>query len=105
MSRLIMNFPRDLMVDHRNHNTLDNQRCNLRVCTNIQNQQNKKRKINIGSKYKGIHFYKQCKKWQAKIKYNKRQLFLGYFDKEINAAKAYDKKAKELFGEFAFTNF
>lgn len=91
-------------TDHRNHNGLDNWRCNMRVCTHSQNQHNQ-RKQNGTSKYKGVSWYKRDKKWRVCIQINERRICIGYFDNEIDAAKAYDTKAKELFGEFAYCNF
>ncbi len=57
------------------------------------------------SKYKGVIRVKRDRKWQATIQANRRKLSLGAFDDEIEAAVAYDRKAKELFGEFAYLNF
>lgn len=88
--------------DHKNGNGLDNRRQNLRKCTNAQNIQNQKIRLNGTSKYKGV--YKQNKRWRAVITYNRLPILLGYFNNEIDAAKAYDMKAKELFGEFARLN-
>lgn len=94
-------------TDHQNHNGLDNREYNLRVCTQFQNNCNRLPTGGI-SKYKGVtrQRYKHYKsKWKASIKYNRKIIYLGYFENEIEAAKAYDKKAKELFGEFAYLNF
>lgn len=92
------------MVDHINGNGLDNRRCNLRICTGTQNQQN--RKIQHGtSEFKGVHWNKRSEKWQSQIKFNKKRRHLGCFNSETEAAKAYDRAAKNLFGEFARPNF
>ena len=104
MSRVIMDAPKDKQVDHRNHDTLLNCRYNLRLCTNAQNHYNQ-RSRGGASKYKGVYFYKPTRKWQGQIKCNYKKQHLGYFDTEIEAAKAYDAKAIELFGEFARLNF
>lgn len=90
-------------IDHINRNTLDNQRSNLRLCTNSQNQMNMKSKTG-SSKYKGVNWHKQHKKWQSRIQFNKRQINLGYFDIEIEAAIAYNQAALKYFGEFARLN-
>ena len=107
MHRVILNAPKGLVVDHINHNTLDNRRKNLRLCTWAQNNQNRRpsKRKNKLSKYKGVSFYKKSKLYRALIWCNKKQYFLGYFKDETDAAKAYDKKARELFGEFAYLNF
>lgn len=90
-------------IDHINHNGLDNRRCNLRVCTHRQNGYNQTSKTG-SSKYKGVSWYKPYKKWESYIDTNGKRQKLGYFDNEIDAAKAYNDKAKELFGEFACLN-
>ena len=111
MHRIIMDAPRKLQVDHINHNTLDNRKQNLRLCTHRQNILNQKSHKVTSSKYKGVylnkHKYKNIvyKYWKAQIVINGEKIYLGYFKTENRAAKAYDKKAKELFGKFALTNF
>ena len=105
MHRLVTSAPPHLVVDHINHNGLDNRRLNLRLCTHAQNQKNTRPRSGGTSKYKGVHWEKTKKKFRAKIMYNRKSIHLGYFDDEIAAAKAYDKKAKELFGEYAYLNF
>jgi len=89
-------------VDHKDHNGLNNQKHNLRESTHAQNQMN--RNCYEGFKYKGVSYIK-LNKWRARIKFNQKQIHLGYFTDEIQCAKAYDIKAKELFGEFANLNF
>ncbi len=103
MHRLLLNAPGDLQVDHINGNGLDNRRFNLRLCTNAQNQHNCKAKGG-SSRYKGVCFIRTSDKWLASIRFNYKSRHIGYFVSEIEAAKAYDEKAKELFGEFAQTN-
>ncbi len=93
------------LSDHKNCNGLDNRKQNLRLCTHSQNHQNQKKKINTNNKYKGTSWQNRRKKWRARIQFNRKEIHLGCFDDEIEAAKAYDKAAKELFGEFAKTNF
>lgn len=104
MHRQITSCPQRLQTDHRNHNTLDNHRSNLRICTNAQNAMNKNGYKNHTSIFKGVSWYKATKQWQAQIKFNQKNIYLGYFNLEIDAAKAYNQKAKELFGEFALLN-
>jgi hypothetical protein len=105
MHRIVAGAPKGLLVDHINHNGLDNRKPNLRLCTSIQNQQNKRPRSGCTSKYKGVYWHKDRKKFCAKIHLNKKAIHIGYFKDEIEAAKAYDKKARELFGEFAYLNF
>jgi hypothetical protein len=104
MHRFIMKPPDQLDVDHIDSDGLNNQRLNLRLATKQQNQGNRRKITNGHSKYKGVTL-KRGKKWLAQIGINSRMTHLGYFDNEIDAAKAYDRKAKELFGEFAKLNF
>jgi len=92
MHRLIMDFPEGKEVDHINGNALDNRRNNLRIVTHAENCQNSsKRKGN----YKGVRLRKDRNKWIAQISKH----HIGYFNSEIEAAKAYNKKAIELFGK------
>jgi hypothetical protein len=100
MHRLIVNPPVGMFIDHINGDRLDNRKCNLRICTNIQNSHN--RKINNGRKYKGVCFERI--KWRAYIDVNKVRIHLGMFSSEIDAAKAYNEAAVKYFGEFARLN-
>ena len=105
MHRLLLNAQPDERTDHKNHNGLDNRRkTNLRICTDSQNHANEQSHIGM-SKFKGVVWYKRDQKWQAQIKLNRKCIYLGRFNDEVRAAKVYDKKAVELFGEFALTNF
>ncbi len=105
MHRIIMNAQKGQEVDHQDGDGLNNQRYNLRICTHIQNMQNMRKHKSNSSLYKGVCWAKSRKKWQVNIAVNKKFLFLGRFKSEIEAAKVYDQKAKELFGEFAYLNF
>lgn len=105
MHREIMMTPRELVCDHINRNGLDNRKSNLRNCTARENHLNVGARKGATSKYKGVYFNRRMKKWAACIKSGDRKIHLGYFKNEIDAARAYDKKAKELFGEFAYLNF
>lgn len=104
MHREIVKTPIELFTDHKDHNGLNNQKYNLRVCVRQKNNWNKRIQSNNTSGYKGVSWNKPMKKWQAYIRKDYRKLSLGYFDSLEDAAKEYDKKAIEYFGEFAETN-
>ena len=105
MHRVIVGARHGQDVDHKNNEaTLDNQRHNWRICTNSQNQMNAKKQIGCSSQYKGVCWNRQCGKWQARIKLNGKEIWLGYFDDEIEAARVYNEAAIEHFGEFARLN-
>ena len=105
--RMIMNPPKGKVVDHINKNTLDNRRSNLRICTQQNNTCNQKLYKSNTSGYKGVIEEKdgRKKKWRAEICCKKIKYYVGSFYNLEEAAKAYDKKALELFGEFAVFNF
>ena len=105
MHREIMDSPNGMEIDHINGNGLDNRKINLRVCTRSQNRQNSRKRTAKSSPFKGVDWYKRDLKWRARIKIKGLEIYLGVFESEIEAAEAYDKKAIELFGEFANTNF
>ncbi|MGD0596173.1 MAG: AP2 domain-containing protein [Sedimentisphaerales bacterium] len=94
------------LVDHRNTDSLDNRKANLRLATHSQNSCNSRRdKSNTYSRYRGVSFSKRKQKWFAAIRANGRKLWLGYFDSELAAARAYDEAAKKYHGEYATLNF
>jgi hypothetical protein len=106
MHNMLMRPPKGLEVDHRNGLGLDNQRHNMRYATRSQQCMNRHRgnKRKGTSKYKGVRWWKAGSRWQARIKVNQKEIHLGYFTQELDAALAYDKAALDLFGEFANTN-
>lgn len=105
MHSKVINVPPGLMTDHADGNGLNNSRSNLRICTTSQNQMNsKKQKRKCSSKYKGVYWSKIRNRWVAQIWMNGNRQHIGCFIKEEDAAIAYDKKALEIFGEFARTN-
>ncbi len=101
MHRLIAGAGDGEVVDHINHDKLDNRSENLRICSqkeNLQNQQSRRR-------YKGVFFLKNRKKcWQAAIVVNGKKQFLGNFYSQEEAARAYNEAAVEYFGEYACLN-
>jgi hypothetical protein len=105
MHHLVLPPPPGLLIDHHNHNGLDNRLTNLRPASHAQNVQNtRKQKPKSSSKYKGVDYVKATGKFRARIKIADRRLFLGSFISEIDAAVAYNNAAKQYFGEFACLN-
>ena len=92
-------------VDHRNRNGLDNQKANLRAATSSENGSNSKRSLRNTSGFRGVCWNKRSKKWQAAIRVNKSDIYIGVFSRKEAAAKAYDEFARRYHGEFATTNF
>jgi hypothetical protein len=105
LHQLIMGeVPEGMVIDHVNGDGLDNRRANLRFCTHAQNRQNQSKRIDGASPFKGVGWVEDRKKWRAFIKVEGRQKTLGYFDREEEAALAYDSEAREIFGDFARLN-
>ena len=105
MHRFIINAPKGRIVDHRNHESLDNRKFNLRFATHSQNCCNKKILKKGTSEYRGVSLIKKSNKWQAVIYYNGTRKHLGLFENQQDAAKAYDNAARIYHGEFAVLNF
>lgn len=97
----IMDPPPGMEVDHRNGDRLDNRRANLRICTHHQNSMNRVKKKTPWP-YKGVRINHSG--WQARIRHNGKEYHLGVYETAEEAARAYDNKALELFGEFARLN-
>ena len=96
-----------IKIDHEDHDGLNNQRHNLRVCTNQQNCGNQKKCKSKGnsSRYKGVSWKTTRNCWVAQICFKGNKKHLGYFTAERSAAIAYDRAARKCFGEFACCNF
>jgi len=99
MHRMIMRPPKGMVVDHINGNGLDNRRCNLRICTVAENTSYAPKRAGGKSRFIGVA--PSGNKWQAKVGSH----YLGVFDDEVEAAKARDRKARELYGVHAWLNF
>ena len=96
------NLPK--MIDHINHDKVDNRIVNLRSCTSRQNNINRGPGKNSSSRYKGVSWDKSRGKWQANIRIDGKSKSLGYFQDEKEAAETYDDAAVKYHGEFACTN-
>lgn len=110
MHRFILSIKNNLQVDHKDHNTLNNVKSNLRAATHAQNMANRKNQKRGLSSYKGVSIMRVKYKdkthsyWRASICVNNKRFQIGNFNNEIDAAMAYNKKAIELLGEFAYLN-
>ena len=92
-------------IDHKDRNGLNNQKENLREATHsINNQNRQKFKIESSSKFKGVHWLSRDGKWVAGYGLDNKWFRIGAFKTELEAAKAYDKKVLEVYGEDACTN-
>lgn len=102
MHRLIIgeeNIPEDMVIDHINHNTRDNRRCNLRVVTKRQNSLNSRMQYNNTSGYPGVGLVDN-NKWKATIVVNDKQITLGRYDTKEEAIRVRKAAEREYFGEF-----
>ena len=105
LHRFIMNCPDDMVVDHINHNKLDNRKENLRICTQQQNNMNKKMKSNNTSGVVGVSWDKTHSKWIAHIGLNGKLINLGYYSTKKEAIKARQEAEIEHFGEYRNTTY
>jgi hypothetical protein len=94
LHRFIMDFPDGLVIDHINHNSLDNRSCNLRAVTSRMNRGNPREKGT--SEYPGVSWHKRARKWRADIRYKGVTYYLGLFEIEEDAALAYQNAVLKL---------
>lgn len=105
LHNLILPPPPGLEVDHQDVNPRNNTRANLRLATRSQNHANRRKFRNASSQYKGVSLVKASGRWACVMKIGRKAVHLGTFDHEADAARVYDAKARELYGEFARVNF
>ena len=106
MHQMVIKIPDGMVIDHINLDGMDNRSTNLRPATHSQNMRHRKKFLGaMYSKYKGVHWHKLHKKWAARITFERKQIHLGYYLSEIEAAKAYDRAAIKYHGEFTCLNF
>ncbi len=106
MHHLVINIPPGRYCDHINRNGLDNRKANLRVATHTQNVWNRRKfKPYSRSRYKGIDWSKDMKRWRVRIRVNGKRIYLGSFKSETDAALEYDRAARKFHGEYASLNF
>lgn len=106
LHRFILNPSTNTVVDHYpDHNGLNCQRSNMRLCSVADNNHNMRNLKGGSSQFKGVSWDKRNRHWRSRIGVYGRYVHIGYFVNEESAAKAYDKAAKTYFGEFANINF
>lgn len=110
MHRIIMNPPHGYLVDHIDHNGLNNQKSNLRICTKRQNRLNSLKRKECATPYKGVmgkrrRTPKNPWRYRACIRVNGELIGLGNYNTPEEAARAYDMAAIKYYGEFALLNF
>lgn len=106
LHRFILDVKDGMDTDHINHIKIDNRKCNLRSCTTNQNAYNsagRKSKFST-SRFKGVSWSKDRKKFEVQTTFGGKNIHLGRFDSEVDAARVYNKWALEKHGEFAFIN-
>lgn len=102
LHRWLMGASQGVQIDHKNRDTLDNRRStNLRLASCSENHANATGR----GGFKGVTFDKARNKWKSQVGFRGTHLNIGRFDTEIEAARAYDRMAAHLFGQFALLNF
>ena len=116
LARCIMNPPDNMEVDHINHDTLDNRKCNLRICTRSENRRNGRKQCKrTGARFKGVFYHAQgthngsrsngvVKRWRAYTRIMGKRIWLGYYASDTEAAMAYNRFAAKEFKEYACFN-
>lgn len=108
LHRFLLAAPKGALVDHKNGDRLDNRRRNLRLCGNAESLRNRG-KLRPGGKsaspFKGVSFFRAEQRWAARISVDGKRIFLGYFENDADAARAYDAAAIKHHGTFARLNF
>jgi len=105
LKKIPYHLRKEVLIDHINHNGLDNRKANLRLATRAQNSRNRRPVGRGSSKYKGVMCRKSDGLFIAEIRAGRQKIYLGCFRSEKEAAKAYDEAAKKYHGEFASVNF
>lgn len=100
LHRLIINCPEDKVIDHINHNKLDNRKSNLRTCTQQQNTINRSKTSRNTSGYVGVCYKPKINKWQSYITVNKKPMHLGYYNTLEEAIEVRKQAEIKYFGEY-----
>lgn len=105
LSRFVMNCKDDkLFVDHRNHDTTNNMKYNLRIATEYQNQMNVNIHNDNTSGVSGVHWNKKKKRWMARISVNGKRIYLGCYSDKSEAVKARKEAEEKYYGEWSYDN-
>jgi hypothetical protein len=104
MHRDIMLASPGEQIDHIDHDTLNNQKSNLRKCSAEQNSHNRRLRRDSASGFKGVSWSNDSSKWQARIMATGKAIHLGSYIEREDAARAYDAAAVKYHGKFAMTN-
>lgn len=106
LSRLVTNCleNKNKVVDHKNHNTLDNRKSNLRITTQSFNGANKNKMSNNKSGVSGVFYDKERKKWRVEIGLNYKNHYIGRYDLFEDAVKARKDAEEKYFGEYSYEN-
>lgn len=105
MHRLILGARRGEFVDHKNGNGLDNRRTNIRLATQGQNNANRRNLLKPLSGFRGVSAHPYRSEWEARVKQGRKFVHRSVHASALEAAQAYDKAAREIWGEFAVLNF
>ena len=95
-------IPSDFQIDHINHNGLDNRKCNLRICTNAENNRNKRFERNPRSGYTGIRYNSKTGSYYVRIMVNKKEISLGAYKSIEEAIEVRKKGEEKYFGNFKY---
>ena len=101
LHRLVMNAPKGMVVDHINHNGLDNRKSNLRICTNQENICNCEIPKNNKSGCKGVYWAKDKNKWTVQVTINNKTIYIGRYTNLEEAIEARKEASKKYYNEFA----
>lgn len=101
MHRIILQTPKGMETDHIDRDKMNNQRANLRAVTGTQNKWNRGMMRSNKSGFRGVCFAKDTGKWQAAIRINSKQVYLGQYTSPQEASRVYEEKAREVRGQYA----
>ena len=105
MHKVLVEAGDGMEIDHASRDGLDNRRRNLRVCTRAENAANSSKREGGTSGYKGVYWHHGAGKWVAQVSPSGKTIYLGLYEDEEDAARAYDAAALEHYGDFACPNF